>query len=234
MLLTKQSGFTLIELLVAMTISLVVMAAIYYTYTSQQRTFVVQDQVAAMQQNLRASLHAIKQEIRVAGCDPLGSAGAGIVTASNSSVRFTMDIHDGIDNDGDAQIDEYNEAGNGDGDLNDINEDITYLILDPDGDGHSDLYKRDASLGTDSCVAENIDALDLVYLDSDGNPTANLSEIRSVQISIVARTNHRMPSGYKDDTTYLNQQGTAILGPQNDPFRRKQLGLAVECRNLFF
>ena len=50
-----RKGFTLLELLIAMALSIIIMAAIYSTYYSQQKSYLVQEQVAAMQQNLRAA-----------------------------------------------------------------------------------------------------------------------------------------------------------------------------------
>jgi len=47
----NESGFTLIELMVAMAISVVVMAAIYQVYQSQQKAYVTQQMVIEMQQN---------------------------------------------------------------------------------------------------------------------------------------------------------------------------------------
>ncbi len=64
---TRNQGFTLIELLVAMVISLVVMGAIYGTFKSQQDSFVIQDQVTAMQQNLRAAMYTMSRDIQMAG-----------------------------------------------------------------------------------------------------------------------------------------------------------------------
>ena len=63
----KDQGFTLIELIVAMAISLVVMAAIFTTFKSQQDSFVVQTQVSATQQNLRAAMYMITRDIQMAG-----------------------------------------------------------------------------------------------------------------------------------------------------------------------
>ena len=48
-------GFTLMEMLVAMAMSGLVMASIYMTYYSQQRSYILQEQVAAMQQNHRCA-----------------------------------------------------------------------------------------------------------------------------------------------------------------------------------
>jgi len=62
-----QKGFTLIELLVAMALTLVVMGAVYKTFKSQQDSFIIQDQVAAMQQNLRGAMHVLTRDLQMAG-----------------------------------------------------------------------------------------------------------------------------------------------------------------------
>ena len=75
-------GFTLLELLVVILILGVVMAGVYSVYTSQQKSFLIQEDVAEMQQNLRAAMFSMVREIRLAGCNPTGKATAGIVTAN--------------------------------------------------------------------------------------------------------------------------------------------------------
>jgi type IV pilus assembly protein PilW len=231
-------GFTLTELLVAMGISGIVMVSTYSVYHSHQKSYVVQEQVVAMQQNLRAAMYFMEREIRMAGCDPTQSAAAGIATAEWNSIRVTSDIHDGVDNDGDGTVDEDDEVGNADGviDPTNGNEDITYSLSDSDGDGYNDL-ERNGIL-----IAENIDALNFVYLnavgtplddDGDGNVIANIPNIRSIQITIVARTG-RDDTGYTNTAAYANQQGTVILLAQNDSFRRRRLTAQLKCRNLGF
>ncbi|MBW2005450.1 MAG: prepilin-type N-terminal cleavage/methylation domain-containing protein, partial [Deltaproteobacteria bacterium] len=210
--LNKQ-GFTLVELLVAMAISGVVMAGIYSVYYSQQKSYVAQEQMAAMQQNLRAAMYVMEREIRMAGCDPTRKANAGITAANATSVSFTEDIR------GDA------EGSDPDGVTDDPNEAIAYSLDDNDGDGDNDL-ERNSNL-----IAENIDALNFVYLDEDGNPTATLSEITSIQVTIVARADRADP-GYTDTNAYYNQADLEILSAQNDGFRRKRLTTEVKCRNL--
>jgi prepilin-type N-terminal cleavage/methylation domain-containing protein len=64
--LTDQ-GFTLVELLVAMLITLVIMGAIFLTFKSQQDSFVIQDQMTATQQNLRAAMYMLTRDIQMAG-----------------------------------------------------------------------------------------------------------------------------------------------------------------------
>lgn len=64
---SKEQGFTIMELIVAMAISLVVMAAVFSTFKSQQDSYVVQSQVSVTQQNLRAALFIISNDIQMAG-----------------------------------------------------------------------------------------------------------------------------------------------------------------------
>jgi type IV pilus assembly protein PilW len=230
----NKDGFTLTELLIAMAVAGIVMAGVFSAYSSQQRSYIAQEQVTAVQQNLRVAMYFMEREIRMAGCDPKGSAGAGIRTASHNSIRITMDITggetDGLDNDGDSNIDEADEANFGDGDTNDVNEDVTYSLYT--SGGIQKLGRKKPSTNNQP-VAENIDALNLVYLDKDENPTITLAEIRSVQITLLART-ARGDRGFKNTTVYTNQQGDQIFVAPGDNFRRKLLTAQVNCRNLDF
>jgi len=212
-------GFTLIELLLAIVVFGIVVGAIYATYASSQRSYSRVSQTSYMVQNIRAALSIMEREIRMAGYDPTGNANAGINFAGPTSITITQDI-------------------NSDGDTADSDETVTYALSDFDGDGDNDLtreitykdnnneYKNEIEL-----LAENIDAINFVYLDEDGAAPANASDIRSVQITIVARTSKQDP-GYIDTQNYTNQQGTEILGAQNDHYRRRVLTTEVRCRNL--
>ena len=215
----SNSGFTIVELMVATALSGIVMTGIYSSYYSQQKSYVAQGQVSSMHQNLRAAKYHMEREIRMAGCDPNGGVGIGIQTANTDSIRVTMDI---TDNSG---------TGDPDGDAGDAGEDITYSLADTDGDGDNDLARNDANGSGTQTVAEDIDALNLVYLDEEGSTTSTLSEIRSVQISIVARTGQGDP-GYTNNNAYSNQQGTVIYTASGDSYRRKLLTEQVKCRNL--
>ena len=215
-------GFTLIELLVAMAIAGVVMAGIYSAYSSQQRSYIVQEQVAGMQQCLRAAMDLIEREIRMTGYDPYRNSGAGIIVAGVNNISFTFVADDDLyDNDGDGDTDESGELKT-----------IRYSLYDSGSDGDNDLGRK-VGAGTNKPVAENIDALDFVYLREDGTPTADVSEMRSIQITVVARSDRVDPRN-TDTAIYTNQQGIAILGPKNDNFRRKLLTAQVYCRNLAF
>jgi type IV pilus assembly protein PilW len=173
-----QHGFTLIEILVTMVIVGIVMTAIYSVYASQQKSYLTQEKVTAMHQNLRSAMYYMEREIRMAGCDPTGDSGAGIVTANANLIRFTEDVRGKDDTDPP------------DGDTGDAAEDITYSLADADGDGDMDLV-RDTQAGepvAERIIAENIASVNFTYLDVDGNITGSLSAIRFVQISLTAAT----------------------------------------------
>jgi type IV pilus assembly protein PilW len=217
---TDNKGVTLIELLVSIAVSGVVLGGVYSSFYSQQKSFLTQEQTADMQQNLRSAMYLMAREIRMAGYDPTGDAGAGIHTAHANSIRITKDITD--------------DSGTGvaDGDAGDVNEDVTYALVDVDGDGDMDLGRTDTNGVGTQLLAENMDALNFVYLDDNGSPTANISEMRSVQITAVARADRPDP-GYNGSGSFLNQQGQIIFTPPaGDRFRRKLLTEEVKSRNL--
>jgi len=60
-------GITLIELLIALAMSSILIAAIYRVFISQQKSYVVQEQLVDMQQNMRASISRMMSEIRMSG-----------------------------------------------------------------------------------------------------------------------------------------------------------------------
>jgi len=176
--------------------------------------------------------------------------------------------NDGVDNDLDGLVDEDDEGDEtryGDGDVADALEQITYsLSNDADGDGVAD--SMDCNLqrqfwdgdswepNAAADIAFDIDALNFVYLDGNGTdlidynlnppqvPAGQLGNIRSVQITMVARGGQNprqgLPGQEMDTRVYMNQQDRPgddwdiILPAQNDRFRRNILTTEVSCRNL--
>ena len=217
----QNQGFTLLELLIGMVVSLLAMGAVYSTFLSQHRSYHEQEETAAMQQNLRAAMFYMQREIRMAGCDPLITGNFGITTANANSIRFTEDIGGSA-------------AGNPpDGTLQ-TSETITYSLAGGN-------LVRDVG-GGNQAVAQNIDALDFVYLTGasppsvlnpgGGNvPAGSLNQIRSVEITVVARTGRSL-TPTTDNNTYLNQRGTTILAAPNDNLSRRRLTTVIKCRNL--
>jgi len=217
-----------------MAIGLVVMAAVSMTFRSQQKSYLVQEQVAAMQQNLRAAMFCMEREIRMAGYDPTFNTNATITTASANNLEFNLDLD-----------------GNGELSTGDPNEEIRFNLT-----ANRELGRAVWGGGLVP-IAENIDAVNFVYLRGDGtqldddgagNVTINSPNIRAVEITLVARTG-RGDRGFQNSTVYTNQQGTAIFsvdtdGIDNDGdgvidepgeadnFRRRVLSTRINCRNM--
>jgi len=212
----SQKGFSLVELMVAMAAASVLMAAISTFYHGQLKTHVTQNELVDMQQDARAAMYMMTREIRMAGYDPLNS-GATIRLADATQMAF--------DSDSDGSADGAIDAG----------ERFYYGLSDGNlmrGGWTNPFGPVPDNLET---VALNIDALDFVYLDSAGDTTTDLEAIRSVQISLVARSGEHVRAllrKRKDSSTYRNQQGTVILPAQNDNFRRIRLTSEVKVRNL--
>jgi len=218
---SNKKGFTLIELLIAMAITGIVAGAIFTAFQSQQKSYLIQDQVTEMQQNLRAGMDLMVREIRMAGYDPHGDSGAGITAAAGNTLTFTLVAdNDSYDNDGDNVIDETGELKT-----------IQYDLYDAYGDNDTDIGRRVGA--RKRAAAENIEEIEFLYTLADGtNATApaNPNDIRSVQITILAKTEHK-DSKFSDTKTYTTPSG-ANWGPYNDGFRRRLLSTTVKCRNM--
>ena len=225
---SKNKGFTLLELLIVMAITGIVMAAVYTASKTQQDSYIAQEEVATMQQNVRSAMYYMEREIRMAGCHPTQkkTISPGFIAAGPNTINFTLDI------------DDNSGTGNPDGDTNDANENITYALADNDGDGDLD-FERNNNL-----IAENIDALDFVYYDNsnppaildddgNGNVVANINRIKSVEVTIIARVG-RGDREYADNNVYTNQNGRVMLDLSANPdnFRRRVLATVINCRNL--
>jgi len=236
-------GFTLIELLITLAISGIIMTGVYTAFKSQQDSYLAQEQVAEMQQNIRAALDIMVREVRMAGFDPGREADATITTATVGRFGFTQDIAgaepDGIDNDGDGTTDETDgsEPDYSDGDTGDANETVTYGFAAGDDSEPNGIVDGNtvASLGRDTGggfqpIAENIQAIEFNYLDEGGNATATLTDVRSVEISILART-FRPDRNYTNNNSYTTPGGQT-WGPYNDNFRRRFQTITVKCRNM--
>jgi hypothetical protein len=65
--LLTDCGLTLVELLMAIPLGLVLIAGIYATFKAQQDSYLAQDQIGAMQQNLRGAMYVITRDLQMAG-----------------------------------------------------------------------------------------------------------------------------------------------------------------------
>ena len=212
---TKHSkGFTLIELMVALAITSIIMAGIMAAYVSQLKSHVTQQTIVEMQQNLRSAMQHMEKEIRMAGYDdPNKTSVAGLTTVLANTFGFTMDLND-------------------DGDVSDANETVIYTVA-LNASGIQCLMRNTG--GGNRPIAENIEVLNFVYLDRFRVPTNVAMDIRSVQVTIVAKSSRVNPGFFNiqtDNQVYTNQQGAIVLPAMNDTFRRMAVTTDIKCRNL--
>jgi len=206
----KRNAFTLVELMVVMALTGIAVVVIYRSFSAQQRVAITQSQVVEMQQELRAALEIMVREIRTAGYDITG-LGLGFTSATSSTMTFTRWDDDVLPA---------------------VPRTISYRLF-----GGS-LQRNDGSGFQE--VAENIEALDFVYLDGNepvpsviGTPVAAgaLGTIRTIQITVVARSD-KLDQNFSNTAIYQNQQGTTVFTAPNDGYRRRTLTTTVECKNM--
>ena len=185
----KECGFTVVELLIALTIGLIVLAALVSVFIQQRKTYDVQEQITEMIQNARAAMDMMSREIRMAAYDPT-DAGFNGIAYDATQMQVQADL-------------------NGDGNTSSgANEMITYSY-----DGAN--FKIDRTLGaagTPVTFAENIQSFTFDYLDSTGASTTTAADIRQIRITIVARTAKSdldYPGGYRTYTL------TSLITPKN-------------------
>jgi len=213
-------GFTLVELMLAVALSGIIATSVGTAYFSQRRVYLAQEQVVEMQQNIRAALDILVREGRMAGYDPTQLAGAGITAVTAGQLSFTQDITD--------------TAGTtplvSDGMTDGPGENLTYELFVEDGIQKLVRHDNNGALAKkDEVVAENFDGLEFVYLDDTGAATTILSDIRSVQVSILARAG-KLDRSITNTSTYTAASG-ATWGPYNDNFRRLLLIDTIQLRN---
>lgn len=247
-------GFSLVELLVAMAISLIVMAAVFKVYTTQQDSYLLQEQIAEVQQNARTAKYIMIREIRMAGYDPIGTANAGFESAAADSVSFTMDItaEDGfITLPGDRITykieDEILKRDEGSNQFLGVVENIEAIgfayAFDADSDGSIDTGAGGNIIwAIDSDQMDGIDQLDK-YLDTNDDGIISvdddaagadlttpvpLDRIRAVRMWILAKTG-REDKNYSDTSIYVlaNQRVNS-----NDGNRRFLVTTTIKCRNM--
>ncbi|MCD6486008.1 MAG: prepilin-type N-terminal cleavage/methylation domain-containing protein [Syntrophobacterales bacterium] len=166
------TGFTLVEILVALAVMGIAVGAIYGIFIASNKSYHTQDRVAEAQQGVRVGVDFMVRDIRMAGLDPLTSAGAGIEQATTTRIRFTADIDmNGI-------IDNPQDE-----------ERMTYEYDSANSRLRRCLYEGTAGESWQTLI-DKVSVLSLGYLDASGNAIAtpvaatNLNSIKTVIISM--------------------------------------------------
>jgi type IV pilus assembly protein PilW len=196
-------GFSLVEMMIAMAVALVVLGAMYGTFTIQNKTFANQEEVVAMQQSVRAGMDMMAREIGMAGYNPAGATFDG-VTLDTSQLRIMADL-------------------NGDEDTGDENENIAYKYFNVSGYPYQ--IKRKTGAGDFQPFVENVQSFTFKYLKSsdpadvsadhslDVEATSS-ADVYQIRITITGRTAKPDPS-YSANSGYRTYTLTSVIAPRN-------------------
>jgi prepilin-type N-terminal cleavage/methylation domain-containing protein len=164
-------GFTLIELLLAMAVGSIVLAAIFGVYIALNRSYTTQNAAADVQQDLRAGMDFMIEDLMMAGLDPKGTADARIQEARADYIRFTSDRN-----------------------LNGAVDEADFEIITYSYDSGTDQLSQCLYEGTGSddweTLLDNVSGFSFSYLDVDGNDLGDpvdandLNDIQRVVISV--------------------------------------------------
>jgi type IV pilus assembly protein PilW len=238
---THNAGFTLVEMMIAIAIFGIASTAIYATYQYQQNSYLAQEQVADMQQNLRAALFFVAKDFKMAGYDPSEKAEA---TLDSNNIARAAEFRFACDDNGDGFIQ--------------TNEYIRYALTS-DGSNNINDSGRDGLRNSLTCnlgrergippdnsglepVADNVDAIEFLYHRADGTVTtspASPSDIRAIDVSLLVRTGEQI-RGFTDTATYFPASnpghetgaGNKVWGPFNDQYQRRMVITQIKCRNI--
>jgi type IV pilus assembly protein PilW len=171
-----ERGFTIVDILVGLAMASIVMTAIVSLFTSVGRSYTIQNVAADVQQVTRAGVEHMTQNIRMAGLDPLGTAGAEIKEFAADKIRFTLDRCD-------VPVGGPEGCGSPDGDVDDKFENVTYRWDPAERKLKQTLYAGTGSVHTETLV-ENVSNLSFTYLDKDDGTPSDAADIRTVVISM--------------------------------------------------
>ena len=191
------AGFTLIEMMVAIAVGSIVMMAIYSIYTGLIRSYTAQNVAADVQQNVRAGIDYMTEDIMMAGLDPNNTAGARIEAASSTNLRFTLDrnLNGTIDNTDSERITFAYDA---------VNQRLDQCLYENTGSDNWETF------------FDNVTNIAFNYLDASGTDlgdpvsAADLSDIRLVVVTLTIEA----PAGREGtvDRTYTTQVRCRNIG----------------------
>lgn len=224
----NNKGFTIIELCIVTLLLVVVMGGVYSFFTSQLKYQTIQEQVAMIQQNLRAAMYIMEQDIMMAGYTGTATGqipNVGFNTAASTLFSFNyVAENDGIDNNSDGLIDESGEISQ-----------VAYQFVDCGTDGTRDCIQRTVDSGgviSPSAIADNIQEVEFNYILTDGSQSpapADPGQVAAVRITVLASAS-RTDRTYTDTNVYTTPGGIN-WGPYNDNLRRRLLTSTVYRRN---
>jgi prepilin-type N-terminal cleavage/methylation domain-containing protein len=230
-----QNGFNIIEIMIAVAISSVLTTAVYQTFHSQQRSYLMQSGTAAMQQTLRGGMYLMTRDLLSSGYNPTKTMSnyvsfvTGFPAPNNqfvvnyatdtSIVAFTLDanVNGAIDPSSNEQIAyRFNNATK-------TLERFNATKINP-----ADKWEA---------VATNIDAVYFAYFDQNNTLTTNPSDFRYIEASLLVRM-AQQDNKYTNTTVYKNKHGDKLCpittcpnGYFGDHYHRSLLTTTIQLRN---
>lgn len=192
-------GLTLPELVMTLLGTAVVLLAVQMSFVSTARAVKGEALRLEALELATAALSAMERELRNAGNDPTGAAGFGIVMAGPGVLRFTADLSQDLNGDGDREDDVGGEQEYPDGSPDDPSEDVTYTF-----ESSSGILWREVAGEAALPLAAALppDGVSFTYFDADGVELAPVgatplvadpSQIRRVYITVRARNAVALP-----------------------------------------
>ncbi len=176
---TGALGFSIMDVLLAVVISAFMLSAMVFLYTRVQRSFIGQTRVANAQSVGSIGFFLIGRDIRRAGSNPVGfgsiAAGKAIPfeLATSQQLQILSDL-------------------NGDSDVADADENITYSFIDNDPNiPGNDTIQRSDPIGGNVSYITNVYDFQLSYIMSAGPETSApdvMSDIRMVRVKLTVGT----------------------------------------------
>ena len=202
----REGGFTMVELLIATAVLGLVMAGLMGLINASRLAYLRGSNSADAQQNVRAALERMGKEIREAGYHPVTPdtststcppGAGGLYPSAGGSANPCWSFYPIINQSATALTLQYDWNGDGAittaGKVNDgrlcptggtcRGEQITYSLS-----GLNLTRQEVGDAGGAQTLATNITSLTFTYLDANNNTTASRDLMRSVRVSITAKT----------------------------------------------
>jgi prepilin-type N-terminal cleavage/methylation domain-containing protein len=174
------AGFTLAEMLVGLAVTGIVMAALFGLLTASQQSVLQGTNQAEAQQNARAVLSRMIDDIRSAGYDPTNSGFSTIInqTATAFTLQNDWNGNGAIQNNVTTTL-----SGVARG------EQITYSL------SGTTLSRQESQVDGAALPIAQVQSMTLQYLDVAGAVTATAANIRTVTVTLVVSPDSQPATG---------------------------------------
>jgi Tfp pilus assembly protein PilW len=169
---TIESGFSLVEFLLASLVLLLVAGYMFSAMAEMERTAGYQSEIQSVTGNTRIAMEIVQRYIRQAGNNPQGIIGLqGLSVVSPNQIVIKADLTGSSLTDPD--------QGDPDGDINDLDEDVTLRY---------NAAQRTIEIvpagGPARTVAGSITAFAMLYLDQFGALTTDGNAVQRIRVTI--------------------------------------------------